>query len=74
MLQVVNPGIDEAGNATGDSVTLTLDLLPEDAQNLILAQQTGTLYIGLLPPGEDGHADPRLDAAGEAAPREEATA
>ncbi len=45
MLQVVNPGLDENGNATGDAVTLTLDLLPEDAQNLILAQQTGTLYI-----------------------------
>jgi pilus assembly protein CpaB len=58
VLQVVNPGIDEAGNATGDSVTLTLDLLPEDAQNLILAQQTGTLYIALLPPGEDGEAIP----------------
>ena len=54
MLQVVNPGVDEAGNATGDSVTLTLDLLPDDAQNLILAQQIGTLYIALLPPGEDG--------------------
>ena len=35
VLQVVNPGVDEAGNATGDSVTLTLDLLPADAQNLI---------------------------------------
>ena len=58
MLQVVNPGVDEAGNATGDSVTLTLDLLPEDMQNLILAQQTGTLYIALLPPGEEGDAIP----------------
>jgi pilus assembly protein CpaB len=55
VLQVVNPGIDENGNQTGgDAVTLTLDILPEDAQNLILAQQTGTPYIGLLPPGEDG--------------------
>ena len=54
VLQVVNPGLDENGNSTGDAVTLTLDLLPEDAQNLILAQQTGTPYIGLLPPGEDG--------------------
>ena len=71
VLQVVNPGIDEAGNATGDSVTLTLDLLPEDAQNLILAHQTGTLYFGLLPPGEDGRPDPRLDPARAAAPGEE---
>ncbi|MEO8424526.1 MAG: RcpC/CpaB family pilus assembly protein [Actinomycetota bacterium] len=58
VLQVVNPGIDEAGNQTGDSVTLTLDLLPTDAQALTLANQTATLYIGLLPPGEDGHVIP----------------
>lgn len=58
VLQVVNPGIDESGNATGDSVTLTLDLLPSDAQALTLANQTATPYIGLLPPGEDGHEIP----------------
>ncbi|MGZ5214494.1 MAG: Flp pilus assembly protein CpaB [Actinomycetota bacterium] len=58
VLQVVNPGIDEAGNPTGDAVTLTLDLLPSDAQALTLANQTATLYIGLLPPGEDGHQIP----------------
>ncbi len=58
VLQVVNPAVDEAGNPTGDAVTLTLDLLPADAQSLTLAGQTGTLYIGLLPPGEDGHAIP----------------
>jgi hypothetical protein len=50
----VNPGVDESGASTGDAVTLTLDLLPNDAQNLILAQQVGTPYIGLLPPGENG--------------------
>ncbi len=59
VLQVVNPAIDPStGNPTGDAVTLTLDLLPADAQSLTLAGQTGTLYIGLLPPGEDGHAIP----------------
>jgi Flp pilus assembly protein CpaB len=58
VLEVVNPGIDEAGEPIGDSVTLTLDLLPLDAQNLTLANQTGALYIGLLPPGEDGQQIP----------------
>jgi len=58
VLQVVNPTVDEAGRAVGDAVTLTLDLLPADAQALTLANQTATLYIGLLPPGEDGHAIP----------------
>ena len=58
VLQVNNPTIDEAGNTVGDAVTLTLDLTPPDAQALTLANQTATLYIGLLPPGEDGHAIP----------------
>lgn len=58
VLQVVNPGLDANGNSTGDAVTLTLDLLPKDAQNLTLAGQTGTLYIGLLPPGEQGEQIP----------------
>ena len=59
VLQVVNPTIDQTtGNPVGDAVTLTLDLLPADAQALTLANQTATLYIGLLPPGEDGHAIP----------------
>jgi pilus assembly protein CpaB len=58
VLEVVNPGIDAEGNPTGDSVTLTLDLLPADAQSLTLSNQTGTLYIGLLPPGEEGHEIP----------------
>jgi Flp pilus assembly protein CpaB len=55
VLDVVNPGVDETtGNAVGDSVTLTLDLTPKQAQDLILAGQLGTPYIGLLPPGEEG--------------------
>jgi pilus assembly protein CpaB len=58
VLQVINPVLDETGKPVGDSVTLTLDLLPADAQALTLANQTATLYIGLLPPGEDGHAIP----------------
>lgn len=58
VLQVVNPAIDETGRQTGDAVTLTLDLLPADAQALVLANQTATLYLGLLPPGETGHAIP----------------
>ncbi len=58
VLQVVNPALDDTGKPVGDSVTLTLDLLPADAQALTLANQTATLYIGLLPPGEDGHAIP----------------
>ena len=52
VLQVVNPAIDETGNPVGDSVTLTLDLLPADAQDLTLREpDRATLYIGLLASG-----------------------
>jgi Flp pilus assembly protein CpaB len=55
VLDVVNPGIDATtGDAVGDSVTLTLDLTPKQAQDLIFAGQLGVPYIGLLAPGEEG--------------------
>lgn len=65
VLDVVNPntGTDANANAntrsSGDQVVLTLDLTPQDAQNLVYAQQTGTTWIGLLPPNDDsGHSIP----------------
>ena len=54
VLQVVNPVLDETGNATGDTVTLTLDLTPKQAQDLIFAAQLAQIWTGLLPPGEQG--------------------
>jgi Flp pilus assembly protein CpaB len=63
VLEVVNPAQPEEGDGsskpTGGDVTLTLDLTPEDAQNLVYAQQTGVTWIGLLPPDDDkGHPIP----------------
>jgi pilus assembly protein CpaB len=57
VLDVVNPVVSEdTGRANTTDVTLTLDLTPEDAQNLVYAQQTGSTWIGLLPPNDDkGH-------------------
>jgi len=59
VLGVVNPTTDTNGRTTGGSVTLTLDLTPEDAQELVYAQENGSTWIGLLPPGDTaGHTLP----------------
>jgi Flp pilus assembly protein CpaB len=59
VLDVVNPTVDSSGRSTSSQVTLTLDLAPSDAQNLVYAQQTGTTWIGLLPPNDTtGHPIP----------------
>jgi Flp pilus assembly protein CpaB len=58
VLDVRNPIVDTTGSTTStgtnNMVTLTLDLTPADAQNLVFAQESGLLWIGLLPPGEQG--------------------
>jgi Flp pilus assembly protein CpaB len=58
VLDVQNPVVNTTGGASTSSgnnvVTLTLDLTPVDAQNLVFAQESGLLWIGLLPPGEHG--------------------
>jgi Flp pilus assembly protein CpaB len=57
VLDVVNPPPDATGKTTGGTVTLTLDLKPQDAENLVYAQQAASMWIGLLPPGDTtGHA------------------
>ncbi len=58
VLAVENPGVDEEGNPTGENVTLTLDLTPEDAQALVFASENALVWVGLLPPGEDGQQPP----------------
>lgn len=57
VLEVVNPVVAEGSTrSANEDVTLTLDLTPQDAQNLVYAQETGTIWIGLLPPDEEvGH-------------------
>jgi len=60
VLDVSNPGVGEDGEPTGDAVTITLDLLPKDAANLVFAQENGRIWLGLLPPGEDGQQFPAV--------------
>jgi Flp pilus assembly protein CpaB len=54
VLQVINPTVDDTGKTIGDSVTVTLDLAKRDAENLVFAEEGAKLYLGLLPPGEQG--------------------
>jgi Flp pilus assembly protein CpaB len=56
VLSVTNPPADAStGKPTSGNTTLVLDLLPDDAQALVLAHTDATeLVLGLLPPGADG--------------------
>jgi Flp pilus assembly protein CpaB len=58
VLSVTNPPADTStGKPTSGSATFVLDLLPADAQALVLAHTDATeLWLGLLPPEQDGTA------------------
>ncbi|MBI2238009.1 MAG: Flp pilus assembly protein CpaB [Actinobacteria bacterium] len=57
VLGVVSPGA-EAGASVDESFLVTLELTPQDAQNLVFAQETGDVWLALLPPGEKGSTEP----------------
>jgi Flp pilus assembly protein CpaB len=56
VLSATNPPADAStGKPVSGNTTLVLDLLPEDAQALVLAHTDATeLWLGLLPPGPNG--------------------
>jgi Flp pilus assembly protein CpaB len=54
VLDVENPTETADGKTSEGQVTLTLDLLPEDSANMVYAAERGSLWFGLLPPGEEG--------------------
>jgi Flp pilus assembly protein CpaB len=54
VLDVENPVETTDGKTSEGQITLTLDLLPEDAANMAYAAENGSLRFGLLPPGEEG--------------------
>jgi Flp pilus assembly protein CpaB len=56
ILQVQNPVVNEDGRASSQTVLLTLDLLPEDSDNLVLASEKYNVWLGALPPeNPDGY-------------------
>jgi Flp pilus assembly protein CpaB len=55
VLKIQNPPVDvETGRSDSSRIQVTLDLLPEDAQNLVYAQENARIWLGLLPPEEEG--------------------
>ncbi|HZB01942.1 MAG TPA: Flp pilus assembly protein CpaB [Actinomycetota bacterium] len=55
VLKIQNPPVDvETGRSDSSRIQVTFDLLPEDAQNLVFAQENARIWLGLLPPEEEG--------------------
>jgi pilus assembly protein CpaB len=55
VLRIQNPSVDtETGRSDSSRIQVTLDLLPQDAQNLVFAQENARIWLGLLPPNEQG--------------------
>jgi Flp pilus assembly protein CpaB len=62
VLKIQNPPVDvETGRTDSSRIQVTLDLEPEDAQALVFAQENARIWLGLLPPGEDGTHVPASD-------------
>jgi Flp pilus assembly protein CpaB len=59
VLKIQNPPVDvETGRSDSSRIQVTLDLVPEDAQNLVFAQENARIWLGLLPPNEEGTTPP----------------
>jgi pilus assembly protein CpaB len=55
VLRIQNPSVDtETGRSDSSRIQVTLDLEPQDAQNLVFAQENARIWLGLLPPNEEG--------------------
>jgi Flp pilus assembly protein CpaB len=65
VLAVTNPPADAStGKPTSGTSDFVLDLSPSDATNVVFATDHSTLYMGLLPPGEDkGYPEPGVIGA-----------
>jgi Flp pilus assembly protein CpaB len=59
VLKIQNPPVDvETGRTDSSRIQVTLDLLPEDAQNLVFAQENARIWLGLLHPEDEGTHEP----------------
>jgi pilus assembly protein CpaB len=64
VLQVTGVGTTSTGVRSGGAVTITFELKPVDSQRLVLAEEKGSLWMALLPPGEQGNSQPPLTLNG----------
>jgi Flp pilus assembly protein CpaB len=57
VLDIDNPTVDQTtGKSAGGSIVMALDLLPDDARNIVFSNNFGSLWLGLLPPdNSDGY-------------------
>jgi hypothetical protein len=57
VLDIDNPVVDTTtGKSSGGTVVLALDLLPDDARDIVFSNNFGSLWLGLLPPdNKDGY-------------------
>ncbi len=54
VLDIDNPTVDQTtGKSAGGNIALALDLLPDDARNIVFSNNFGSLWLGLLPPDAD---------------------
>jgi Flp pilus assembly protein CpaB len=55
VLKIQNPPVDvETGRSDSSRIQVTFDVEPQDAQNLVFAQENARIWLGLLPPDEEG--------------------
>jgi pilus assembly protein CpaB len=54
VLEVTNPGATPGEAQSGGTFLFTLALTPEDAQKVVFALERGQVWLGLLPPNEQG--------------------
>jgi Flp pilus assembly protein CpaB len=59
VINIQNPEVDaETGRVDSSTITVTLDLKREDAQNLVFAEENAKIWLGLLPPDKPGERVP----------------
>ena len=58
VLRFSEPGDADFAEAGATQPQLTLEILPKDAQKLVFAQERGSTYMALLPPGQKAPKNP----------------
>jgi pilus assembly protein CpaB len=54
VLKVGTPDSSGVGSSSNETIQLTLALTARDAQRVVLAEEEGSVWLALLPPGEEG--------------------
>jgi hypothetical protein len=52
VLKVANPSVEEVTSGGAGQTVITLALKPAEAQQLVFAQEVGTVWFSLIGPGD----------------------